>query len=328
MKIDNTALKLFQACPLKFKTRMVDHWTSRYKSGALGYGGAVHEGLKIWYQGQMDGLPFNHRLEAALEQIITHWPIDHPADDFRSLGRAKELMVKYAAEYPQEPFKVLMVEVPFSFEIGRCILWCARCDWDNLPNEEGFRSGLGGTPTSNCEKCNEPLEPIEYGGIFDTLVQYGGISTVYVLEHKTTSQLGGLYFRQFDIDNQISGYTWGAQSVTGKLIGGAVVNALCTTSSGKMSFKREIIGRNPKDLERWKDDVAQTCNEIRRCEREGHWRIHSDHCMNKYGLCEYQSVHVLSDPDEQRRRLEVDYVQDPWNFEKRDDIRKLPVVGS
>lgn len=322
MKIDNTALKLFQACPLKFKTRMVDHWTSRYKSGALGYGGAVHEGLKAWYQGALDGLTLLQRVEAAEHAIEVSWPSEHPVDDYRTKSKAMELMAKYIQEYTQESFQILMVEVPFSYEIGRYITYCPECQHDN---------NIWASATevrSSCIVCGQNLEPIEYGGIFDTLVQYGAgsMSTIYILEHKTTSQLGGLYFRQYDLDNQISGYTFGAQGATGKLVGGAIVNALCTTSSGKISFKREIIGRTSADIERWRDDVAATCNEIKRCERNGHWRITSDHCMNKYGLCEYQSVHVLSNPDEQRRRLEVDYIKEPWDFEKRDDLRKLPVV--
>jgi hypothetical protein len=329
VKIDNTALKLFQACPLKFKTRMVDHWTSRFKSGALGYGGAVHEGLKAWYQGELDGLDVRQRVLAAEQAINDSWPVDHPIDDYRTKSKAMELMASYIKEYMQESFKVLMVEVPFSYEIGRYILYCSNCGDENGPKRtrlDTFEQEI----TSTCGNCGLDLEPIEYGGIFDTLVQYGAgsMSTIYILEHKTTSQLGGLYFRQYDLDNQISGYTFGAQGATGKLVGGAIVNALCTTSSGKISFKREIIGRTTAQIERWRDDVAATCNEIKRCERNGHWRISSDHCMNKYGLCEYQSVHVLANPDEQRRRLEVDYVREEWDFEKRDDAhKKLPVVG-
>lgn len=326
MKIDNTALKLFQACPLKYKTRMVDHWTSRYKSGALGYGGAVHEGLKAWYQGELDGLTVLQRVEAAQAAIDISWPADHPIDDYRTKSKAMELMAKYIQEYTLESFKVLMVEVPFSYEIGRYILHCYECGRESVPLQYEDRTIVH---TNKCSFCKSPLEPIEYGGIFDTLVQYGSgsMSTIYILEHKTTSQLGGLYFHQYHLDNQITGYTFGAQGATGKLVGGAIVNALCTTSSGKISFKREIIGRTAADLERWRDDVAATCNEIKRCERNGHWRITSDHCMNKYGLCEYQSVHVLSNPDEQRRRLEVDYIREEWDFERRDDTRKLPVVG-
>lgn len=302
---------------------MVDHWTSRYKSGALGYGGAIHEGLKAWYQGSLDGLSVDERVDLARAAIAAKWPENQPSDDFRNLSKANELFQKYIAEYPTESFKVLMVEVPFSYEIGRYLLHCEHCHIDNHPYTPSE------IPTSECWNCKKRLEAIEYGGIFDTLIQYGtgNASTIYILEHKTTSQLGGLYFRQYDIDNQVSGYNFGAQSATGKLVGGAVINALCTTSGGKISFKREIIGRTAADLERWRNDVAWTCNEIERSKRFDYYRVSSDHCMNKYGLCEYQAVHVLSDPDEQRRRFEVDYVKEPWDFEHRDDKRSLPVLG-
>jgi hypothetical protein len=309
-------LKLFQDCPLKYKTRIEGEWVGQFRSGALGFGKAVHEGLKEWYQRGLDGEPPSLRLAAALDAIEVAWPENHPVDDYRTLVRAKSLMMNYAKEYPSEPFKILLVEVPFKFHLGRYLLYCQGCNFENNP------IAAAGYPRNNCGSCGRDLEEIEYGGIFDTLIQFGPPSStiVYTLEHKTTSQLGSLYFRQYDLDNQVSGYVWGASQVSGKVVGGAMMNALCCTSGGTLKFDRQLISRTPTDLERWKNDVASTCNDIERTRRLGHWRMHTNHCMNKYGMCEYHSVHILSNPDEQRRRLETDYRKDPWDFERRDDV--------
>jgi hypothetical protein len=319
VKIDNTSIKTFQDCPLKFHTRHREHWTGRFRSAALGFGGAVHEGLKAWYQGDLDGLTIPSRIENAVEAIKLAWPENMPYDDYRTMARAQEMMIRYIKEYPSENFKVLQVEVPFKFELGRWILWCKECLHESPPF---FGNGF---PRSECQQCGAALEPIEYGGIFDTLTQFGvgSQSVLYVLEHKTTSQLGPLFFRQFDLDNQVSGYCWAGQQVSGRLIGGANINALCLTnskSSPNFKFDRAMIGRNPTQIENFKNDVASTCNEIARCERTGIWRMHTNHCHNKYGLCEYHSVHILSDPDDRRRRLETDYRQEEWDFESRDDV--------
>jgi hypothetical protein len=315
MKVDNTMLLQYQDCPLKYKTRIEDWWTSRFRSGALGAGGAMHEGLKAWYQGSLDGLSLASRIEMAVAAIQINWPENQPADDFRTLARAQELMIRYIKEYPSETFKILQVEVPFKFELGRCILWCKECNYLNPP------CGPGGLPRETCQSCGKPLEQIEYGGIFDLLTAYvaGTSSVVYVGEHKTTSQLGAMYFHQYYLSNQVTGYVWGAGQVSGKVVGGALINALCLTTGGNMKFAREMVHRNPSDIERWKNDVADTCNAIATSQRTGIWRMHTNNCMGKYGQCEFHSVHILSNPDEQRRRLETDYKKEEWNFEKRDD---------
>ena len=315
MKVDNTMLLAFQKCPLFFRERHELHWASRYASGALGHGGAVHEGLKAWYQNMKDGGGAVRGVELAVQAISDAWPENHPIDDFRTKERAQRLMLAYIQEYPSETFTILEVEVPFVFELGRSILWCKDCCFENSPL-------VASLPREYCAACNQLLEPIEYGGIFDTLTRYGPMtsqSVNYVLEHKTTSELGDHYFVQWEIHNQITGYCWGASQASGKLIGGANVNVLCLTKGGNMKFKRRMIGVNPSQIEEWKNDVAVECNNIARAQRLGHWQKRTDSCVSKFGTCLYHSVHLLSDPDERRRRLETDYVKEEWNFERRDD---------
>lgn len=315
MKVDNTMLLAFQKCPLFFRERHELHWASRYASGALGHGGAVHEGLKAWYQNMKDGGGAVRGVELAVQAISDAWPPNHPIDDFRTKERAQRLMLAYIQEYPSETFSILEVEVPFCFELGRKILWCGDCQFENPPT-------AGGLPRVICSGCGKELEEIEYGGIFDTLTRFGPMtsqSVNYVLEHKTTSELGDHYFVQWEIHNQITGYCWGASQASGKLIGGANVNVLCLTKGGNMKFKRRMIGVNPSQIEEWKNDVAVECNNIARAQRLGHWQKRTDSCVSKFGTCLYHSVHLLSDPDERRRRLETDYVKEEWNFERRDD---------
>ena len=315
MKVDNTMLLAFEKCPLFYKERIEDWWTSSFSSGALGHGGAMHEGLRAWYQGMKDGLHIHQRSQAALEAINDAWNPSHPIDDFRTKTRALQLMVEYIKKYPEETFQILQVEVPFCFPLGRYILWCKHCVTENDAYAGGFY------PRSLCKFCGNALEEIEYGGIIDVITQFGGgsQSVLYILEHKTSSDLGPKYFIQWELHNQLSGYCWGGEQVSGKLVGGANVNVLCLTQGGNIKFDRRMLGRNPSQIEQWKNDVASTCNDIARAQRTGIWRKSTDQCQGKYGTCMFHSVHTLSEPDERRRRLETDYVKIEWNFEKRDD---------
>lgn len=315
MKIDNTMIQVYQECPLKYRERIELDWVPRSRSGALGHGGVMHEGLKAWYQGAIDGLSVASRLESALLTIQNSWPETHPFDDFRTLSRAQELMIRYASEYQTESFRVVRVEIPFLFELGRSILMCDSCGFYNLPLDVNHE------PATICANCFLPLEQIEFGGIVDLLTALGPRSgtVTYIVEHKTTSVFGPGYFTQWQIHAQLTGYVWGAQQVTGKLVGGVNVNVLAMTKSGNMNFGRKMFGRNQADIDRWKNDISDTCNAIRYAQRTGLWRMHTNSCVTKFGACEFHSVHQLSDPDEQRRRLEVDYKREKWEFERRDD---------
>ena len=314
MKVDNTMLSAFERCPLYYRERHILDWTSRGTSGALGAGGAIHEGLKVWYQNMKDAGGAATGLVGAVNAIRESWPEDMPTNDFRTLERAQRMMIEYIRTYPSESFRILQVEIPFKFELGRVILWCKNCNFENTPY------GALGIPRFGCSYCGKDLEQIEYGGIFDTLTEFGVGRTVnYILEHKTTSQLGPTYFRQWQIHNQLVGYCWGAEQVSGKLVGGVNMNVLCMTTGGNFKFDRQMIPVYPSQIEEWKNDVAQACNDIAHAQRTGHWRKRTDNCVMKYGACQFLSVHMLADPEDRQRRLETDYIKSEWNFERRDE---------
>lgn len=310
MKIDNFMLTNWQTCPAKFKLSIEDHWQPKMKSAALGFGAVIHEGLAEWYRGTFEGLTVQQRFERAILKIREKFPLDHPIDDHRNLNKAEEVMKAYVENYPGENFQIQQVEVPFTLDLGLCVLLCENC---------GHDAGVVGVDSyllDLCPKCNSPLEPIEYGGILDTVTSFGPV--LYVLEHKTTSQLGPLYFRQYETSNQITGYCWAIKQLSGKRVGGANVNAICVTRGGKIDFKRETTNRSDADFELWRKMIQAECNAITRHRITGVWPYRTEQCLGKYGLCAYHSVHTLSTPIEMQRRLEADYEQRPWDHELRD----------
>jgi hypothetical protein len=281
MKIDNFLLTMFQACPLKYKLRALEHWTARRKSAALGFGGALHEGLAAWYR---TGDP-----RQALNAINNSWPDNLPVDDWRTKDKALQVMYDYMQRYSREPFKVVgvpdapMIECTFTLDTG-------------LTLEDG--------------------EPIEYGGIFDGLVEWDG--SVYVLEHKTTSQLGSFYFNQYNPNNQITGYIWAAGKLSGQRVGGAIINAVGLYKSSPTKFERQITNRNKVQIEEWLQNVKHVCQQIRDCERRGFWPMHTPSCT-QYGRCEFHDVHVLGTERERNAMLEMSYHREEWSYEDRDD---------
>src|SRR5512138_1575561 len=303
MKLDNFALVAHQTCPAKYLLRIEQGWTVRRKGAPLGFGGALHAGLAEWYRGK--------GLAAAINAIHKEWPAEMPVDDYRTESKCVETMIAYARNYPTESWKVVgapdnpMVEVSFSLDTGMFVS-CYKC---------GATAGEP-DPDGRCYNCGEPCEPIEYGGIFDGLADFA--NQLYVLEHKSTSRMGNYYFTQFKPNNQITGYIWAGEKLTGKRVAGALVNAMGVYKASATKFDRHITTRNEADIAEWLQSVKAGAEEIQQHKRTGVWPLRTSACT-LYGLCEFHSVHVLSYPNEREKRLQNDYVMEPWDYERRDE---------
>lgn len=305
MRIDNFALTMHQACPHKYNKRMREHWDRKGKSAALGFGGAMHAGLAEWYR--------SGDLGQSLLAIRGEWPHDHPVDDYRTLGKCIEVMTDYASHYPHENFHIVgapdnpMIEVSFTLETGLYLpCFGSTCAGLDEPSDED---------PPCCLNCGDPMEPIEYGGIFDGLTESG--PNVYVLEHKTTSQLGKTYFYQFKPNNQISGYCWAAGMLSGRRVGGALINAIGVYKSSATKFERSLTTRNDSEIQDWLNNLRQVCIEIKHHEMRNEWPQRTVSCT-MYGRCEFYDVCVMPDAKSRQGVLEQDFVQSKWDYEARE----------
>jgi len=305
MKVDNFTLEQF-VCPAKYDLRINQQIVPIRRKPALSFGGVMHHGWAEWYRTGSEA--------KALKSIHEHWPEVMPSDDFRTETYALRVMHSYVKEYPTESWKVLqgtdgaIVEQAFTADTGM-FLECQDCAM--YAAEDDYLTG-------KCSNCGMPLEGIHYGGILDVGSEFGDV--LYVVDHKTTTRLGdgNYYFMAYKPDNQMTGYIWGLSKVTNRRVGGAIINACGLYKSGEVKFKRGITSRNQFEIDEWLTGVRVRCNEIKRCERTGIWRLETSKCM-EWGECEYRSIHVLNDPAARKSRIEQDYVKSEWNYEDRDD---------
>lgn len=304
MIIDNFALTLFQTCPAKYLLRIKEQQVPIRRRAALGFGGAVHAGLAEWYR--------SHDPKAMIEKLVQVWPQNMPVDDYRTREKAAQLLFDYVKVYPNEAFSIIgapaspLVEKAFTIPTG-FYLECQKCS--------GYM-GDGDYLSGKCSNCGEALEDLQYGGIVDGGIELQG--GVYVLEHKTTSQMGDSYFLQYKPNNQVTGYIWALGKLTSAKVGGAIINAMCVYKSSPNKFERKLTNRAQSEIDEWLKHVLVTCNEIKRCERTGIWPWRTMACT-MYGLCDYHNVHVLATEAERVKRLEQDYVKSQWNHEERDE---------
>lgn len=254
------------------------------------------------------------------------WPDSAPSDDYRTQQKCLTVMLEYMKTYSIEPFKVVMagekplIEIAFTLDTGRYLDCIGYKIGESPDGHDIWQPGCGFKVPADfadnvCPRCGHDLEPIEYGGIMDGVVEFG--PQVYVLEHKSTSQLGPTYFNQFKPNNQVTGYTWAAGQMSGMRVGGALINAVGVYKASTTRFERKPTSRSEAEIAEWLENVVREVNSIRRCDVTGEFPMRTTACT-MYGLCEYHAVHTLPPGTARERRLELDYVKEHWDYERRD----------
>lgn len=300
--IDNTALQSFMECPRKYFFSMVLH---RRKGGAtrppLAYGTTWHKIMETHYATGGD--------EAAVQRAaIMSWePHDSP-DDHRTLERVLDAYRAYKQRYGEHDEDVRVWGRTVGFPENPIVEQVAELAW----------------PGS--------IHP--YTGKIDRIYEQNG--AVFIEDYKTTSALGATYFRQWDPSNQMMGYAWLGQLLTGRPIAGVRINVhgvLKTTNK----FERQTILISPERLNEWSVNLQRWLEDINRRGEQledtfdnpefgggeltaGDYAFPANFnaCAGKYGMCQY--VDVCTMPRSVRARiLENDFEHKPWDPTVGDD---------
>jgi RecB family exonuclease len=165
-----SALNTFRNCPRKYKNRYVDNLRPRERPEALSFGSVVHTAIELWYRSQ--------DIESRLRDVLAY--ID---DAFETRVVDANLMVQwhlatamirgYAERYTTEDFEVIEVEKEFVGEIRNP---------DTGRQSQTFR--IAGK-VDGIVRCHDGL---------------------YLLEHKTASNVDANYLDKLWTDTQIALY--------------------------------------------------------------------------------------------------------------------------
>jgi hypothetical protein len=221
-------------------------------------------------------------------------PFETEGDEKRTSQRLVVILDKYFTRYPSEPFEVIATEVGGAFELDSNWIYTTRLD---LPVE--WKTPRG----------------------------------VYIVDHKTTYDLGSLIARPH---NQITGYIYNAcemwENVLGAILNGIGVYAtdevmdkslpkVPSAVTGKPVYQkkeREFFMRIPtqrttRELEEWKGETLWWLHQIEECEENNRWPKHSpDYCVKYKGRCIGLDL-CNADPDTAERMIQSGlYVVQPW----------------
>lgn len=294
--LDNTALEAYMRCPRLYYYGMVLHRRGRGgQSPALAYGTVWHSIMEAHYKTGGD-------IKSVTDAAVANWqPHDNP-EDHRTLQRAVSEYGQFLAKYGDHDTETRLCGVT----VGYPDLPLVEC-----PTEVWWPGALH-----------------PYTGKIDRIFEHHGL---YLVEdHKTTSALGPTYFRQFDPSNQMMGYAWLAQKLSGLPIAGVRINAHAVLK-GSSKFERQTIMFSDERLEEWSrnlqmwikrmkmsyDEIeastaAQDDDEAHAAAVLGAFPHNFQACAGKYGQCVYTEVCTF--PARMRGRiLEAEFEEHPWN---------------
>lgn len=289
--IDNTALQAYMECPRKYYYSMVEH---RRRVGPppppLAYGTAWHSILEAHYKTGGDA-------NAVVRAAIGSWEQHDNPDDHRTLERAISAYEAYIGKWGTHEEETRSYGKTVGYPENPVV---------EIPTELWWPGALH-----------------PYAGKIDRIFEHQGL--FYVEDHKTTSQLGSQYFRQFDPSNQMMGYAWLAQKLTGLPIAGVRINAHGILKT-QNKFERQTVMYSQDRLEEWGRNYNQWIVKINRAmemlemnqvgEPDAVLLAAFPHnfnaCAGKYSMCQY--VDVCTMPLRVRHRvLEADFQLAPWD---------------
>lgn len=305
--VDSTMLAALRSCPQKLFRQYLEHWKPKAESVHLVAGGAFAAGIEAarrsFYEGigrheewfclengiegtsltpqegwkrrtaTHDTAPGDRDAAAAegLRALIDHYgDFECPPDSAKSLERTCGALEFYLDQYPlgadgMEPLLLASGKraIEFSFALP-------------LP-------------------YNHPVtgDPLLYTGRADMIAEFAG--GCYVVDEKTTSQLGASWPRQWELRSQFTGYCWAARE-HGIATDGAIVRGISILKT-RYDTLQTVTYRPEWEVDRW---LTQVIHDLRRLEamwREGWYDFSLDHACAEYGGCSFAQVCKSNDPE-------------------------------
>lgn len=152
----------------------------------------------------------------------------------------------------------------------------------------------------------ETLDPIIYAGRFDLLGHYN--NSLFVVDEKTTSQLGPTFLSQWGLRGQFLGYCWAAQQY-GYPVAGAVVRGLKVAATG-FDHAEPIVYAPGWLLAEWQAHLHHQLSRLILDWEAGYWDKNLDNACTHYGGCQYRMLCETNNPEPW---IETHYEPRTWN---------------
>lgn len=304
--IDSTMLAAFRSCPQKMFRTYVQHWKPQTESVHLVAGGAFAKGIeaarRAFYEGHITIPTTTYGPTEAFPDVPpgerhVDWSHTTTLEAIGDSGLAEEIgMNALLAAYgdfecpPESAKSIERTAGALQFYFDQYPLGADGMDPIKLPN------GKRGIEFSFAHplEVKHPVTgmPLLYTGRSDMIAEFA--HGVYVVDEKTTSQLGASWSRQWEMRSQFTGYAWAALQ-DGIKTDGAVIRGVSILKT-KYDTQQAMTNRGPWEIERWYEQVIRDLHRMIKCWEDGWWDYNMDTACGEYGGCSLLSACKAKDP--------------------------------
>lgn len=289
------SLDLAETCLYKYKLTKLDGWSRHTDSANLLFGGWYAQAIERFHRKLADGVDRDEALRQVVsETLIATWEYPgNAADTSERVDLSKGH--PWTSDHSTKTRENLI----------RTIIWYV----DHF-NPDPLSPVILSTGPAVEQEFNFDLDNgLVWRGRIDRLVEYNG--DIYVQDQKTTaSTISPSYFRQYDLDNQCSGYAFAGRAVFNVPVRGVIIDA-AQIAVGFSRFERGFTFRTESQLTEWYEHTLYYIHEARKATLDNYFPMNRTSC-NKYGGCVFRDVCARS-PEVRENFLKADFKKEPVN---------------
>lgn len=156
---------------------------------------------------------------------------------------------------------------------------------------------------------------LTYCGRFDMLARDVVTGSIWVVDEKTTSQMGEKWANQWPLDSQMTGYCWGANKLLdqhglNERVAGAIINGIAIRLRD-YEHARFNAYREEWEIDRWYNQMIKDVERWKRAYMMGEYDQALDHACAMYNNpCEFQPLCQSRNPE---RIIETSFEVKRWN---------------
>lgn len=300
--VDSTIMAAFRSCPQKMFRTYVEHWKPQSESVHLVAGGAFAKGIEVarkaYFEGEYEHatVAYSLNVEKACEERTVTWASREGPKGDREAAEAIGLaaLIAHYGDFMCPPDSAKSLERT----AGALEFYFAHYPLGADGMEPIFLAGgRRGIEFSFAEplEFNHPVtgDPILYTGRSDMIAHFN--HGIYIVDEKTTSQLGASWSRQWEMRAQFTGYAWAAMR-SGIEPAGAIVRGISILKT-KYDTQQAITYRPDWEVERWHEQTLRDLERMLKCWQDGWWDFNLDSACGEYGGCSMTQVCKSKEPE-------------------------------
>lgn len=274
---DSTSIKSAERCLRYYQYTLLEGWQPDRKSVHLLFGGWYASALEHYHKHRAAGVDREEAIYLIIEEaMIETWYHDRAEDGSRIPDTGQP--------YAPPPGATGSAMVKTRENLIRSLVWY----FEELPEENISTIILANGAAAVEYTFTIPVDnDIIFSGHIDRFVNYG--DDPYVMDQKTSSStITAKFFADFDLDSQMSMYTFAGKMLYQTPVKGVIIDAV-QIAVGFSRYVRGFTTRSEDQLNEWYDETMALIERVRLATQRKELPRNTASC-NNYGGCQFRGV--------------------------------------